>query len=438
MAGRRRRGQGQNYPSSGVPANGLGSRLSMLGLHWPATRAPAPRAGAVGAPRAGAEASADELVRQTLSWFAVAALAYRLAITPILVAGALGNLETDLPRSLLVAMAVVLAGDLVLLVGVLAGRFGRLLRSSVFFAVDLAVAAGLNLWATSTLPHGTFLLTGRDIVWGYCLGVISFWTAIRGPRTGAAILAGGVVLHLLMARLNGAAYDFDGWMTFVARIAWLALAFALAWVLVALASRGGRAAVAEGLRAGREAERARLLRETHDTVLQTLEAIALRSDGDAPPAERLREIRATALQQAASLRAVLREDTARQGGLVAGLRALTEEFLARGLHTELVTGELAGDPPPAVTAALVGATREALTNVAKHAGTGRAVVRAVSRRDGVEVTVRDHGCGFDPGAERAGFGVDRSIVARMREVAGRAELWSAPGRGTRVTLWVPG
>ena len=401
----------------------------MLGLHRPATRA--------GAPPAGTEAGADEVVRRTLSWFAVAALAYRLAITPILVAGALGNLETDLPRSLLVAMGVVLTGDLVLLVGVLLGRFGRLLRSTAFFAVDLAVAAGLNLWATSTLPHDTFLLTGRDIAWGYLLGVISFWTALRGPRTGAALLAGGVALHLLMARLNGAVYDFDGWMTFVARIAWLALAFGLAWVLVALARQGSRAAVAEGLRAGREAERARLLRETHDTVLQTLEAIALRSGGGDTASERLREIRATALQQATALRAVLREDTARQGRLAAGLRALTEELLRRGFHTELVTGELDGDPPPAVTAALVGATREALTNAAKHAGTGRAVVRAVSRPDGVEVTVRDHGRGFDPGAERAGFGVDRSIATRMREVGGRAELWSAPGRGTRVTLWAP-
>jgi signal transduction histidine kinase len=391
----------------------------------------------VSAPRAGAEASADELVRRTLSWFAVAALAYRLAITPILVAGALGNLDTDLPRSLLVAMGLVLIGDLVLLVGVLLGRFGRLLRSNAFFAVDLAVAAGLNLWATSALPDGTFLLTGRDIVWGYGLGVISFWTALRGPRTGAALLAGGIALHLLMVRLNGAVYDFDGWMTFVARVAWLALAFGLAWVLVALARQGSRTAVAEGLRAGREAERARLLRETHDTVMQTLEAIALRSGGDAAPAERLREIRATALEQASALRAVLREDTARQGGLVSGLRALTEELLRRGFHTELVTGELDGEPPPAVTAALVGATREALTNAAKHAGTGRAVVRAVSRPDGVEVTVRDHGRGFDPGAERSGFGVDRSIATRMREVGGRVELWSAPGRGTRVTLWAP-
>jgi signal transduction histidine kinase len=383
-------------------------------------------------------ASADELVRRTLSWFAVAALAYRVAITPILVAGALGNLETDIPQALLAGLAVVLAGDLVLLVGVILGHFRRLLRSTAFLAIDLAVAAGLNLWATSTLPHGTFLWTGRDIVWGYGLGVISFWTALRGARTGGAILAGGIGLHVLMARLNGAVFDFDGWMTFLARIAWLALAFGLALVLVALARQGARAAVGEGLRAGREAERARLLRETHDTALQTLEAIALRSGAeDGLAAERLREIRASALQQATELRAVLREDTVRQGGLTGGLRALTEEFLRRGLHIELVTGELDREPSSAVTVALLGATREALTNVAKHAGTGRAVIRAVSRPDGVEVTVRDHGRGFNPTAERYGFGVEQSIATRMREVGGRAELWSAPGRGTRVTLWGP-
>lgn len=399
-------------------------------------------------------ASADDLVRRTLSWFAVAALAYRVAITPILVAGALGNLGMDVPRSLLVVLGVVLAGDLVLLVGVALGRFRWLLRSTVFFAVDLLVAVGLNLWATSTLRHGAFFLPGRDIVWGYGFGVIALWTALRGARTGAAMLAAGVALHVLMARLNGAVFDLGGWLTLLSRVAWLALAFALSVVLTALSRRGARAAVVEGLRAGREAERARLLRETHDTVLQTLEAIALRADtgdsqddgaDDGAPTQRLREVRATALQQAAELRVVLREDTARQGrgglagGLVGGLRALAGEFLRRGVHTELVTGGLDRDPAPPVAAALVGATREALANVAKHAGSGRAVVRAVSRPEGVEVTVRDHGRGFDPGAERGsfGFGIEQSMTRRMREVGGRAELWSAPGRGTRVTLWGP-
>src|SRR6266508_907968 len=313
----------------------------------PATVGPASSAGDASSTGV---AGADELVRRRLSWFAVAALAYRVAITSILVAGALGNLGTDIPRSLLAGLAEVLTGDLVLLVGVSMGRFRGLLRSPAFLAVDLAVATGLNLWATSTLQHGTFLWTGRDIVWGYGLGVISFWTALRGARTGAAILAGA---------------------------------------------------------------------------------------DDGMPAERLREIRATALQQATELRGVLREDSARQGGLTGGLHALTEEFLHRGLHTELVTGGLDRDPPPAVATALIGATREALTNVAKHADAGRAVVRAVSRPDGVEVIVRDHGRGFDLETEHHGFGVERSITSRMHEVGGRAELWSAPGRGTRVMLWGP-
>src|SRR6266511_3628404 len=108
--------------------------------------------------------AADDTVRRTLSWFAVAALTYRVAITPILIAGALGNLGMDVPHSLLVVMGVVLTGDLVLLVGVALGRFRWLLQSTVFFAVDLLIAVGLNLWATSTLRHGTFFLPVRDIV----------------------------------------------------------------------------------------------------------------------------------------------------------------------------------------------------------------------------------------------------------------------------------
>jgi signal transduction histidine kinase len=64
-------------------------------------------------------------------------------------------------------------------------------------------------------------------------------------------------------------------------------------------------------------------------------------------------------------------------------------------------------------------------------------VRAVSRPDGVEVTVRDHGRGFDLTAEHQGCGVEQSITTRMQEAGGRAELWSVPGRGTRVTRWGP-
>jgi signal transduction histidine kinase len=385
-------------------------------------------------------ASADALASRTLSWFVVAALAYRVALTPILIAGAIGNGRREVPLSLLATMGAVFSGDLVLLLGVLAGRFRRLLGSNVFLVVDLCVTVALNLWATSVLQRGTFFLPGRDIVWGYTFGVVAFWTGLRGARAGAVLVAGGALLELVMARLNGAGFDFTGAMEYLARLAWLVSAFVLPLVIMALAHQGARVAVAEGLRAGREAERAQTLRALHDTVLQTLEGLALQAASEHRPAEeRLREVRAAALQQARELRTALDRDTQRtQDGLASSLQTLICEYHGRGLQVELVAVELDAEPPASITEALVGTVREALTNVGKHAGVRYAVVRAASSAAGVEVVVRDQGRGFDPAVSTEGYGLTHSIKERMVLVGGRAEVWSAPGRGTRIRLcWNP-
>ncbi len=58
--------------------------------------------------------------------------------------------------------------------------------------------------------------------------------------------------------------------------------------------------------------------------------------------------------------------------------------------------------------------------------------------DGLTVTVRDSGIGFDPG--RVGpdrLGISRSIVERMEDCGGTASVRSVPGRGTTVTLHLP-
>ena len=182
-----------------------------------------------------------------------------------------------------------------------------------------------------------------------------------------------------------------------------------------------------------------MLRSLHDTVLQTLEGLALTAAaGTRSAEERLREVSAIALQQASELRSALSEDTDRhQDSLAVQLRSLANEFLRQGLTVELLTSELAVEPPLPVTQALAGAAREALTNVAKHAGTDRVIIRAVTRRKEVQIAIRDHGRGFDPATTPTGYGVASSIIERLREVGGRAEIWSAPGQGTRVTLWAP-
>jgi two-component system NarL family sensor kinase len=55
---------------------------------------------------------------------------------------------------------------------------------------------------------------------------------------------------------------------------------------------------------------------------------------------------------------------------------------------------------------------------------------------GLFCSVKDDGTGFDPAATSPGVGIDRSIVRRMAELGGRAEVRSRPGYGTEVCLWL--
>ncbi|HRI98096.1 MAG TPA: ATP-binding protein, partial [Nocardioides sp.] len=84
---------------------------------------------------------------------------------------------------------------------------------------------------------------------------------------------------------------------------------------------------------------------------------------------------------------------------------------------------------------IVQATREAVTNAAKHAGTGRVDVYAEVTSSAVDVFVRDRGAGFDLDAvPEDRYGVRRSILDRMERHGGTAEVRSAPGEGTEVRL----
>jgi signal transduction histidine kinase len=80
---------------------------------------------------------------------------------------------------------------------------------------------------------------------------------------------------------------------------------------------------------------------------------------------------------------------------------------------------------------------EALTNAGKHAQARRLTV-FVEPADGggLFCSVKDDGTGFEAAATALGVGIDRSIVGRMAEIGGRAEVRSRPGHGTEVCLWL--
>ena len=92
-----------------------------------------------------------------------------------------------------------------------------------------------------------------------------------------------------------------------------------------------------------------------------------------------------------------------------------------------------------MAAAIANAVREALSNVAAHAGTGEAWVEVSLPAPGrLQVTVRDRGAGFDPAdVDRTRLGLRRSIAERMADCGGQASIWSAPGQGTVAILSWP-
>jgi signal transduction histidine kinase/phage shock protein PspC (stress-responsive transcriptional regulator) len=177
----------------------------------------------------------------------------------------------------------------------------------------------------------------------------------------------------------------------------------------------------------RSQERADVAAHLHDSVLQTL---ALIQKNSADPAQVARLARA----QERDLRSWLFEDTAPSGSLAAALAALAAEVEAdHNVTVEVVTvGDLVlGER----TQPVLLATREAVVNAARHAGSGRVDVYAEASPSQVEVFVKDRGRGFDLDAVAADrHGVRGSIVDRMERHGGSARVTSRPGEGTEVVL----
>ncbi len=123
--------------------------------------------------------------------------------------------------------------------------------------------------------------------------------------------------------------------------------------------------------------------------------------------------------------------------LLAGLTALTDEF-ERSTPIEV---ELASDPDvpldPDESLQLIQLTREAMSNVARHAGATKVTVSVEDRRDVLRLSIIDDGRGFDPAeAQRPGHHGLTNMHARAESLGGSLVIESGP-RGTRVVFEMP-
>lgn len=181
----------------------------------------------------------------------------------------------------------------------------------------------------------------------------------------------------------------------------------------------------------RTQERADVAAHLHDSVLQTL-ALIQKNPGDATTVARL--ARAQERDLRAWLYAGESTDERTVASALRGVAADVED--THGISVDVVT---VGDCDMDETLRpVVAATREALTNAAKHAGTPRVDVYAEVGGEAVDVFVRDRGRGFDPDATPEDrYGVRHSIMDRMQRHGGSAEIRSTVGDGTEVRLHLP-
>ena len=243
---------------------------------------------------------------------------------------------------------------------------------------------------------------------------------------GVALVLGAALLFLYANGALGQARDVV--------LAIVVAALALSLILAPFLWRLGRNLAAERAERIRSQERAEVAAHLHDSVLQTLTLMQKRASDP-------RQVAALARRQERELRAWLFDGSADRDGdsLAAALTAAAAAV--EDAHEVAIDVVPVGDHPldePA--AALVAATREALTNAAKFAGdAGPIAVYAEMSPERAQVFVRDRGPGFDPdrvAPDRRGL--RESIISRMERHGGTATIRSGSGLGTEIELAIGG
>ena len=94
--------------------------------------------------------------------------------------------------------------------------------------------------------------------------------------------------------------------------------------------------------------------------------------------------------------------------------------------------------PPDVALCLFRIAQESLRNIARHASASRAGIRLLRLNDGLQLTVRDNGLGFDPNHHRARASLGlASMRQRVALLGGKLNIESEPLGGTTISAWVP-
>jgi two-component system, NarL family, sensor kinase len=201
-----------------------------------------------------------------------------------------------------------------------------------------------------------------------------------------------------------------------------------------------------------EEERARLARELHDGISQTLIGVryafdlasrkvkARAVDADVTIDKGIDSLNG-AIKEVRSLSHELRPRMLDDLGLTAALTSLGEHFTERTeieVSVETTTKDVVS---PEANTALYRVAQEALTNIERHSGASRVTIRIWSTSGRLRMSIADNGKGFEQGrkgekpASSGGLGL-RNMQERMAHFRGLLLIKSGDG-GTTLTALLP-
>jgi signal transduction histidine kinase len=282
----------------------------------------------------------------------------------------------------------------------------------------------------------TFILLAAAFRWG-------FWET-AGTGIGFVVLF--VLQAVLIAHGAGVQGDFDV-NRLIIRSTYLVL---ISLLLGYLADAQKRLGEELRLKAG-IMERARVARELHDGVLQSLVGIEMEIEAkcqkDPSDIERLHRIQQLVRQEVSNVRelmAYLKPLELEPNEMLNFLADVVDKFgRGTGIHARFICDVDHVPFAPETCTELARIVQEALTNVRKHSGANNVIVRFTKDHDKWKLVVHDNGRGFDFEGRFSQRELDEQwkgpavIKERVRLIGGELTLESKRARGSSLEITIP-
>jgi signal transduction histidine kinase len=299
---------------------------------------------------------------------------------------------------------------------------------------DKSLTPALDVLAVSTIfllmPHvgQEKLLIGTAFFIGYIpMQILSDPENIRANQFSTVVVLGAFALFML-----GFGGDASRYLAVLVLLyaGFLYVAAGEIRSLVLDAVIGRRYAVFE--------ERQRVMRDLHDGIGNQLLGLLIKLRRHGPDTELLTGDVNAAITE---LRIVTTALDAGAGQLAEALRLLGGRLDAQASAASValdwdiaVSADTA--PESRLVLDILRIVQEGVSNALKHAGASNIHV-SIRSEQGLTILIADNGCGFDPGAIRAGLGL-RSLRSRAQGWGGEVTIAGNPGSGTAVTVRLPG